>query len=397
MLTCLLFAGLLQDPAASAGHVAVFRPDLSIVTETVGVDLPAGSSTLRLDFVRGNADLTTLQVFPLDHASSVRVAAITRRDELQNALFLELVAAAACRERLELRYAARGYSAAPSYAARFDAAAGTFDFVQELEIGNDSGEAIAGAEIDALFGDVRVVGSQPVTHGRAADPQGGPPAGLPSEPLVKDAAEHTVVSFGSGVTVANGSAVRRTVFALAAIPATLEYRFRADEASGRVTRRLEVENVAASPLRGRTLQPGRCIVSELDAAGSERFTAAIDLTALAPGAKLVLPLSVADDLFVERERVDHRRGDLVFGEYNRALVSFSETESYSLEIRNHSSAERKLLVHEVVAGTDTFEVSESSVPATRKERNLLEFTVTVPAAGKTTLTYTVKKSNLRAG
>lgn len=397
MFTLLAIAWLLQDPAAVGGHVSVFRPDLSIVSETVAVDLAAGANTLRLDFTRGNADLTTLQAFPLDRGGAVRIAAITRRDELPNALFLEVLADSAGRERFELRYAARGYSAAPTYSAVYDAVARTLEFSQELEIGNDSGEPIVGARVDALFGDVRVVGSQPVTHGRAADPQGGPAAGLPPEPLVKDAAEHTVVEFGADVDVANGSALRKRVFAISDVPVAIEYRFRADEAGGRVTRRIKAQNAAGSGLGGRTLQPGRCVVTEKDASGSERFAAAVDLGSLAPGGELELGLAIADDLFVERDRVDHSRLDLTFGEYNRALVSFSEVESFRLEIRNHSSEERRLVVHEVVSGTDTFDVVESSVSSSRKDRNLLEFQVVVPAASKTTLTYTVKKTNLRAG
>lgn len=397
LASLVLVAAALPRQAAGDLHVAVFRPDLSIVTETVAIDLQVGSNTLRLDFVRGNADLTTLQVFPLDHASGVRIVSQTRRDELGNTVFLEVESTAAVRERFELRYVARGYSAAPSYVATYDAARRTLDVTQELEIANDSGERLTTARVDAMFGDVRTVGSQPVTHGRAADPQGGLPPGLPSEPLVKDAAEHTVVEFGTGVVVADGSLLRRQVFALGGLGTELEHRFRADEAGGRVTRRIKVKNTSDAGLGGKTLQPGRWTIFERDSNGVERFTAAVELGSLAPNSDLELGLTVAEDFFVERERKDHQRSDLVFGEYNRALVSFSETEAWQLKIRNHSGEARTLIVHEVVGGTDTFEVEESSVPATRKDRNLLEFKVEAPGNGEVILTYRVKKSNLRVG
>lgn len=395
-ITSILMAVLrmTQDPGP---HVAVFRPDLSIVTETVAVDLAAGHSTLRLDFVRGNADLTTLQVFVLDHPAAVTIAGQTRRDELPNAVFLDVEATAAGAERLELRYVVRGYAAAPSYLATFDAAARTLDLAQDLEVANDSGERLVAARVDAMFGDVRTVGSQPVTHGRAADPAANEGPGIGSQPLVKDAAEHTVVAFGDGVTLADGTLVRRRVLERTGITVDVEYRYRADEAGGLVTRRARVKNAAGEGLGGVTLQPGRLSLIERDAAGVERFAGGRDLGALAPGADLELLLGPASDLFVERERIDMRRSELVFGEYNRALVSFSEEESWRLKIRNHAAEARTLMVHELIAGSETFEIRESSVPAEKKDRNRVEFRVELPPGAETLLTYRVKKTNLRAG
>jgi hypothetical protein len=399
MISILSFCGFAAVSAALAAdgpHVAVFRPDLSIVTETVAVDLPAGSSQLRLDFVRGNADLSTLQVFALDHAASVAIVGQTRRDELPNALFLEIAANAAVRERLELRYVARGYAASPSYTARFNSIARTLDFAQDLEVSNDSGERLVDARVDAMFGDLRTVGSQPVTHGRTADPQGAGSEGLPSQPLVKDAAEHTIVSFGDGVTLADGTMVRRRVAERTNVPAVIEFRYRADEAGGRVTRRAKIKNIEDGGLGGATLQPGRWTITEHDATG-ERFVAFSDLGSIAPGGEFELALAVASDVFVERDRLDHQRTDLVFGEYNRALVSFSETEAWRLKVRNHSSEARTLVIHEVVGGTDTFEILEPTVPAERKDRNLVEFKLELAAGAEAVLTYRVKKTNLRAG
>jgi hypothetical protein len=390
-------AAIVAIAGGDAPRIAVFRPDLSIVTETVTVDLPAGDSRLRVDFVRGNADLTTLQVFVLDHAGDVSIAGQTRRDELPNALFLEVNAKSSVRERLELRYVARGYAATPSYAVRFDVATTTVEFAQELEVSNDSGERLVDAHVDAMFGDVRTVGSQPVTHGRTADPQGAGGAGLPSQPLVKDAAEHTIVAFGDGVTLADGTSLRRRVAEKSGVPAAIEFRFRADESGGRVTRRAKIKNVADGGLGGSTLQPGRWTIAERDAAGGESFTGYADLGSIAPGADFELGLAVATDFFVERERLDHQRLDLVFGEYNRALVSFSESESWRLKVRNHSTEARTLVIHEVIGGTDTFEILEPTVPATRKDRNLVEFRLEVAAGSEAVLTYRVKKSNLRAG
>ena len=54
---------------------------------------------------------------------------------------------------------------------------------------------------------------------------------------------------------------------------------------------------------------------------------------------------------------------------------------------------RTLIVTEHV-GTNSFEVVQSSVPATRKDQTTLEFRVEVPAHGRVDLTWRVKKTNL---
>jgi hypothetical protein len=87
------------------------------------------------------------------------------------------------------------------------------------------------------------------------------------------------------------------------------------------------------------------------------------------------------------------RGDLVFGDYNKALVSYSEEEALKLEIRSHAAIARTLIVTEHVA-TNSFDVMSSSVPATRKDQTTLEFKVEVPAHGSVDLLYRVKKTNL---
>ncbi len=399
-IACAFSAAAIGQPSNTDLHVAIFRPDLSIVTETVKVDLPAGRSALRLDFVRGNADLTTLQVFPLDHAGDVAIVGQVRKNELPNTVFLDVDAKSALAERFELRYAARGYAAAPSYVATYDAATRLLSFSEDLEVSNDSGEPLDGARVDALFGDVRTVGSAPVMNGRTAEPPGAAPnaePGLPSQPLVKDLAEHVVVSFGDRVALKDGVATRHRILDASGVATDIEYRFRADEAGGRVTRRAKVKNTPEAGLKGVSLQPGRVTLAERDEKGTERFLGFVDIGPLAPGGELELPLSVADDLFVERDRLDFKRYDLVFGEYNRALVSFSEDEQWRLKVRNHSSEARTLVVHEGIGGTDTFEIVESTSPAAKKDRNLVEFKVDVPAKGEAVLTYRVKKTNLKAG
>jgi hypothetical protein len=86
----------------------------------------------------------------------------------------------------------------------------------------------------------------------------------------------------------------------------------------------------------------------------------------------------------------------VFGEYNRALVSYAVDEAYRLQIRSHAREPRSLVITEHVDGCDAFEVESASSAPTRKDKNALEFRIDVPAGATLALEYRVKKLNVKA-
>ncbi|MEW6074235.1 MAG: hypothetical protein AB1726_16780 [Planctomycetota bacterium] len=381
-------------PSDPPPRLAIYPGDLTLVEEIETVRLPAGRTRVRLDFVRGNADVASLDVVPLDHPAAVRVVALERRDDLPNATFVELEADAAVAERLRISYAAHGLSSAVHYLAVHDAGARTLDLLQGLEVTNGSGESFEAADVQSVFGDVKTVSPAAVLHGRAPDPDPAAPAGLPAPPMRQELAEHTTVAFGESVALPAGVTIRRPTLAHAAAPATIEYRYDA-AVHPRITRVLKVENREGAGLGGVTLQPGSLYLAERRADGSERFLRTGAVAHLPPGKELELEAGVASDMAVERELLDLARTELVFGEYNRALVSYAVEEGYRLEIRNHAAEARPLVVTEHVAGTTTFEVVESTVPATRKDQSTLQFKAEVPAGGTLELRYRVKKTNVQ--
>ncbi len=380
-------------PAASIPRLLVYPGDLTIVEETVAVLLAQGRSSVRLDFVRGNADVASLEVVPLDRAGEVKVVSLFRRDDLGNTTFVELEATKPGPERLRLRYAARGLAASVAYTAAFDAAKWTLDLVQELEVSNGSGESFTQADVRAVFGVVRTVPSSAVLHGRAPDPAPDAAPGLPTPPLAQDLAEHTVVPFGAPLSLPDGVTVRRVALAKRELATTLEWRFDVNGWGGRVWRVAKVANAANAGLGGVTLQPGSLFLVEREATATERFVRSGGLGPLAPGQELELDLGPTNDFAVERTVVDLQRGDLVFGDYNKALISYSETESVKLLLESRAADARALTVTEHVS-TPSFELTASSAPANRKDQTTLEWKIDVPAGGKVELTYSVKKTNL---
>jgi len=383
-------------PDAAPPRLLIYPGDLVLVEELETVDLPVGRTSVRIDFVRGNADVTSLEVVPLDHPAEVRVVALERRNELPSTTFVELESTAAVTERLRIGYAAHGLATGVRYQLVLDAANRRLDLVQEMDVNNYSGETFELAAVQSVFGSLTTVSSGAVLHGRAPDPAPGGTPGLPVPPLRQDLADSTVISFGEPVALPTGVVIGRVTLEKSAVPLSIEYRFDAHAAGGRVTRRLKVANGEGQGLGGVTLQPGGLRLDERIGEHRQRFLLAGALGHLPPGKELELDAGVADDLFVERELMDLARTDLVLGEYNRALISYTVEESYRLKIRNHSGEARSLLVTEHVAGTSTFEVVESSVPATRKDQSTVELRVEVPAGGAAELTYRVKKTDVKA-
>ncbi|MEQ8768726.1 MAG: hypothetical protein RL885_32765 [Planctomycetota bacterium] len=372
----------------------IYPSGLVLVEETRTVELPAGRTEIRIDLVRSGADVSTLEVLPLDHPGGVRVLAMVRRNDLPAATFVEIEADAAGPERLRLRFQARGLSSSIRYVGTVDVEGKTLDLVQELEVNNASGERFEGVAIRSIIGDVKTVPSTIVRHGRAPDPAEGAPAGLPPEPLVQDFAEHTAIDFGSDVTLQSGVTTRRRTHAVTKAPIDVVYRY--DVSAGpKVRRVLEARNGADSPLGGATLQPGSLLLYEREPGGGTRFSSRGSFPNVPAGGRLELPVGIAEELVVEREPMSLVRTNLVQGEYNRALVSYDQEESFRFEIRNHANAARTLIVRELVTGSDRFELLESSVPGERKDQSSLEFRVEVPASGATELTYRVKKVGVK--
>jgi hypothetical protein len=330
----------------------------------------------------------------------VRVASLFRRDDLGNATFVELDCSEAGPERLRMRYAAHGISTGVAYTASWNAARGTLDLVQELEVVNGSGEDFQQADVRAVFGDVHLVASTAVLHGRAPDVAPGPAAGLPAPALKQDLQEHTAVALRRA-----GRAPRRHRPPPDARPARAagDAREGATTPAGATWRVAKVANVAPpaggapAGLGGITLQPGSLFLVEREGdatpAAPERFVRGGGVPHTPPGKELELDLGPTDDWRVERTQTDVVRGDLVFGDYNKALVSYSEEEATRLEIRNHADAARTLVVVEHVA-TATFDVVQSSVPSVKKDQTTLEFRVEAPARGSVDPTWRLKKTNL---
>lgn len=137
---------------------------------------------------------------------------------------------------------------------------------------------------------------------------------------------------------------------------------------------VSLENIEAAGL-GQPLPAGRIRVFD----GSD-FLGESTLQHTPAGADIRLEVGKVFDLSAEREATDFR--------LDRAGRTISE--SFAITLGNAKKTEATITVLEQLPRWSDWEIVASSVPATKKDANHVEFQVPVAAGGETRLTYTVR-------
>lgn len=137
---------------------------------------------------------------------------------------------------------------------------------------------------------------------------------------------------------------------------------------------VEFENTADAGL-GRALPEGRVRMFD-----GEAFLGESSLSHTPEGADIRLEVGTAFDLTAERERM---RFDL-------DRTGRTMTESFQVTLANAGDEDATIIVAEPMPRWSDWEVTASSMPATRRDAQHAEFEVPVPANGETVLTYTVR-------
>lgn len=137
---------------------------------------------------------------------------------------------------------------------------------------------------------------------------------------------------------------------------------------------VEFENSEVAGL-GRPLPEGRVRMFD----GGE-FLGESSLSHTPVGADIRMEVGTAFDLTAERERM----------RFNVDRAARTMTESFRVTLANASDEDATITVVEPMPRWSGWEVTTSSVPATRRDAQHAEFAVPVPAGGETVLTYTVR-------
>jgi hypothetical protein len=139
---------------------------------------------------------------------------------------------------------------------------------------------------------------------------------------------------------------------------------------------LDVQNTKQNGL-GIPLPKGVVRVYKADSAGAKQFIGEDQIDHTARDERLRVKMGEAFDVVGDRKQTDYD-----------ALGSCSSESGWEIELRNHKDQAEKVEVYEPVGGD--WEVLSASHPHTKKDASTFTFEVTVPARGKTTITYRVR-------
>ncbi|MFD0737808.1 DUF4139 domain-containing protein [Lysobacter koreensis] len=154
----------------------------------------------------------------------------------------------------------------------------------------------------------------------------------------------------------------------------LEPSFRGQTGALPVNATVSLANTASAGL-GQPLPAGRVRVFD----GSD-FLGESALEHTAQGAEIRLEVGKAFDLGAQRENTA----------FHIDRAGRTVTESFAIKLSNAKPTPVTVRVIEPLPRWSDWQVTASSVPATKKDARHAQFDVAVPAAGETTLTYTVR-------
>ena len=149
-----------------------------------------------------------------------------------------------------------------------------------------------------------------------------------------------------------------------------------DDTKVRVT--MEFQNAEGAGL-GMPLPKGVIRVMKADTDGSLEFIGEDSIDHTPKDEKVRIRLGNAFDIVGERTPKDRRQ-----------ITKQTTEEDFEIVLRNHKSEAVTVVVTEHEWGD--WEILNSSLPHTKKDANTAEWNVDVPSDGKTTLTFTVRRT-----
>jgi hypothetical protein len=74
----------------------------------------------------------------------------------------------------------------------------------------------------------------------------------------------------------------------------------------------------------------------------------------------------------------------------RRIDAHTQEQSFEIKLRNHKTEDIEVVVEENFFGWSEWQITESSLPSTKKSQFVVEFNAPVPKDKETVLTYTVR-------
>ncbi len=295
---------------------------------------------------------------------------------------------AAAPQQVELSYLTGGLGWRADYVAELDADDARLDLLGWVTLTNESGTSYNEASLQLVAGNVnRVQPPATVRRGREVMMMESMDSGVAEESLF----EYHLYTLERPTTIQNRQTKQVSLLSAATIPARKQLLLQGSDyyyrsSYGDIGQRLkpgvfvEFDNTDASHL-GMPLPKGVVRVYKRDSAGNAQFIGedAIDHT---PRNETVrLKLGEAFDVTADKKQTDFQIRDKILG---RDVME----SSFAIELRNAQREPVSVVVREPIPGDWT--MLRESAPHTKVAAGTAEWTLTVPAEGSVTLTYTTR-------
>ncbi len=272
----------------------------------------------------------------------------------------------------EVSYLTKGMTWSAEYVAVVEREGGPMEISAWASLSNTSGGDFEDASLTLIAGRVLTASREPVRRMEMMA------AGAPSQTGFeeRDFFEYHAYSLDRAVTLRDNEDMQVPLFPSSDVEVERTYTYDATRFSAGVKVSAETENTDEMGL-GKPLPGGRVRVYAAGLGSGPRLVGEEMLDNTPVGAEIELSLGVAFDVEGERKRtsyVRHGRNDY--------------EESYEIKLRNSKSHPVDVRVVEHPRGDWT--ITETSHAYEEKDSDTVRWTVTVPASGEATVSYTVQ-------
>ena len=290
---------------------------------------------------------------------------------------------------VELSYLTGGLSWKADYVVELNAAEDALDVSGWVTLTNTSGATYRNARLQLVAGDVNQVAPEMATRGRPQLMAATAMAKAESDVVEESLFEYHLYTLERPTTIAENQTKQVALLSAAGVPARRELVLQGADyyyqgLSGdlgtklKVAAFLEFDNKEASRL-GVPLPKGVARVYKKDKSGNAQFIGEDRLDHTAKNEKVRLKLGNAFDVSADKKQTDFKRLS------NTSKFGFVAESAYEIVLRNAKKEPVTVTVQEPIPGD--WQMLAASQPHTKVSANMAVWKVTVPAEGKTVLTY----------
>lgn len=295
----------------------------------------------------------------------------------------------AAQQDVELSYLTGGLAWKADYVVELNAADDALDVSGWVTLTNTSGASYRNAKLQLVAGDVNQVAPEMAVRGRAvlmaASPMAKADAGMAEEALF----EYHLYTLDRPTTIAENQTKQVALLSASGVTARKEMVLEGADyyyqgVAGDLGKKLKVgvflefDNKESARL-GQPLPKGVVRVYKKDSAGNAQFIGEDRIDHTPKNEKVRLKLGNAFDVTADKKQTDFKRLPAV-GKYGFAAES-----AYEIVVKNAKKEAVTVTVQEPVPGD--WQMLSASQPHTKASANTAVWKVTVPAEGKSVLTY----------